>query len=104
MAMKFAILYPELTKTISVIDSVSEVDDICAGLVLGWKVFADTKDGEVFFNAMTPSIYGPEFIKNNKEMLATRAKAIKNNSKLISLCQKKLNSKRPFTLVLVVQE
>ena len=79
MAMKFALLYPEMTKTISVIDSVSEVDDICRGLVLGWKVFADTKDGEIFFNAMMPSIYGPEFLKNNKEMLAARAKAIKNN-------------------------
>lgn len=79
MAMKFALLYPEMTKTITVIDSVSEVDPICGGLVLGWKIYADTLDGEVFFNAMMPSIYGPEFIKNNKDMLSQRAKAIKNN-------------------------
>jgi hypothetical protein len=59
--------------------SVSEVNEVCAGLVLGWKVFADTKDGELFFNSMMPSIYGEDFLKNNKEMLAARAKAIKNN-------------------------
>lgn len=79
MAMKFALLFPEMSKTITIIDSVSEVDEICGGLVLGWKIYADTKDGEVFFNAMMPSIYGPDFIKDNKEMLAERAKAIKNN-------------------------
>ena len=79
MAMKFALLYPEITKSISVIDSVSEVNEVCAGLVLGWKVFADTKDGELFFNSMMPSIYGEVFLKNNKEMLAARAKAIKDN-------------------------
>ncbi len=79
IAMRFAMNYPEMTKSISVIDSVSELDPICEGLVLGWKIYCDTGDGEVFFNAMMPSIYGSDFIEKNKEMLATRAKAIKNN-------------------------
>jgi 3-oxoadipate enol-lactonase len=79
VAMKFAILYPEMVKTISVIDSVSELDPVLEGFVLGWKILCDTGDGETFFWGMVPSIYGPEFVENNKEMLAARAKAIKNN-------------------------
>lgn len=78
-AMKFAIFYPEMVKTITVIDSVSECDPVVEGLVLGWKILCDTGDGEKFFNAMMPSIYGPDFITNNKEMLAGRAAALKDN-------------------------
>ena len=79
ISMRFAMEYPEMTKSISVIDSVSELDPICEGLVLGWKIYCDTGDGEAFFHAMAPSIYGPDFIIKNKEMLAARAKAIKHN-------------------------
>lgn len=79
VAMKFAILYPEMVKSISVIDSVSELDPVCEGFVVGWKVLCDTKDGETFFWGMAPSIYGPEFLEKNKEMLAGRASAIKDN-------------------------
>ena len=32
MAIKFALLFPEFTKSITVIDSVSEVNSICSGL------------------------------------------------------------------------
>lgn len=79
VAMKFAILYPEMVKSISVIDSVSELDPVCEGFVVGWKVLCDTKDGETFFWGMAPSIYGPKFIEENREMLAGRARAIKGN-------------------------
>lgn len=79
VAMKFAVLYPEMTKSISVIDSVSELDPVLEGFVLSWKVLCDTKDGETFFWGMAPSIYGPEFIRANREMLSQRAKAIKDN-------------------------
>lgn len=78
-AMKFAILYPELVKTISVIDSVSELDPVLESFVLGWKTLCDTGDGELFFYGMMPSIYGPQFISANREMLAQRAKGIKNS-------------------------
>lgn len=79
VAMKFASTYPEMTKSISIIDSVSELDPVVEGFVLGWKVLCDTGDGETFFWGMAPSIYGPKFIEDNKEMLAERAKAIKHN-------------------------
>lgn len=78
-AMKFALLYPEMVKTISVIDSVSELDPVLRGFVLGWKILCDTGDGETFFWGMAPSIYGPEFLARHQEMLAGRAKAIKEN-------------------------
>ena len=79
VAMKFAALYPEMTKSISIIDSVSELDPVCKGFVVGWKVLCDTGDGEKFFWGMAPSIYGPDFIRDNMEMLSGRAKAIKGN-------------------------
>ena len=44
---------------------------------LGWKILCDTKDGETFFWGMAPSIYGPDFIRDNKAMLTERAKATK---------------------------
>ncbi len=78
-AMKFAALYPEMTKTISVIDSLSELDEVCKGFVTNWKTLCDTGDGETFFWGMAPAIYGPEFLAKNHDMLAVRAKAIKGN-------------------------
>jgi len=78
VAMKFAILYPEMVRTISVIDSVSELDPVLEGFVLGWKVLCDTGDGETFFRGMAPSIYGPTFMGANVEMLNLRAKAVKD--------------------------
>lgn len=79
VALKFAALYPEMTRTISVIDSLSELDEVCRGFVTNWKTLCDTGDGETFFWGMAPAIYGPEFLAKNQEMLAVRAKAIKGN-------------------------
>jgi 3-oxoadipate enol-lactonase len=76
-AMKFAVLYPETVRTISVIDSVSELDAVLEGFVLGWKALCDVGDGETFFRGMMPSIYGARFIRDNREMLAERAGATK---------------------------
>lgn len=78
-AMKFAILYPDMVQSISVIDSVSELDPVCGGFVTSWKALCDTGDGENFFRGITPSIYGSSFIAGNAEQLAGRARALKNN-------------------------
>ena len=77
VAMKFATLYSEMVKSISVINSVSELDPVLEGFVVSWKMLCDTKDGETFFLGMAPSIYGSDFINNNKEMLVARSKAMK---------------------------
>lgn len=78
VAMKFAAAYPSSAKTISIIDSVSELDEVCRMFVESWKTLCDCGDGEEFFYGMAPSIYGPDFMRDNKEMLAARAKACKN--------------------------
>ncbi|MDR1221035.1 MAG: alpha/beta hydrolase [Treponema sp.] len=78
VAMKLAILYPEITDSISIIDSVSELDEVLKGFVLSWKTLCDAGDGETFFWGMAPSLYGPDFFQKNREMLAGRARATKN--------------------------
>lgn len=78
-AMKFAILYPEMVKSLTVIDSVSELDPVLEGFLESWKTLCDTGDGEAFFHGMAPSIYGSAYTAANREKLAGRAKAIKEN-------------------------
>lgn len=81
VAMKFAILYPEMTKSISIIDSVSELDEVLKGFIDNWMILADLYDGEKFFLGMAPSIYGNSFYTNKKEMLISRAKAFASMDK-----------------------
>lgn len=76
VAMKCAILYPMLVQSLVVIDSVSELDDKLIRSVEEWIDLAQDYDGEKFFYGMMPSIYGYTYIKNNKEFLSTRAKAM----------------------------
>ncbi|MDR2609932.1 MAG: alpha/beta hydrolase [Clostridiales Family XIII bacterium] len=75
VAMKYAVLFPEAVSTISLIDSVSELDEALKSFVLGWKVLCDTNDGTVFFKGMAPSIYGPVFMDKEREFLEERALA-----------------------------
>lgn len=77
VAMKFASMYPQLVKSITVIDSVSELDDKLKESVENWIDLASTYDGELFFRGMLPSIYGETYIKNNKEFLDKRAVSMK---------------------------
>ena len=79
VALKFALEYPELLKSISVIDSVSELDPILEKYIREWKDFCDSGDGETFFWGMAPSVYSKSFLVKNREMLSARAKAIKDN-------------------------
>ncbi len=76
VALRLAIDYPSRVQTLSVIDSVSELDDTLRNTVGQWKDAAATQHGETFFNRMMPSIYSPGFIAKNGEMLSQRAKAM----------------------------
>jgi len=78
VAMKFALMYPEMTKSISIIDSVSELDEVLKGFIESWMQLCELKDGEKFFKGMAPSIYGNSFYTKNKLMLDSRAKAFKS--------------------------
>lgn len=76
VAMKYAVLYPNNVTSITVIDSVSEIDGKLKRNVEEWIDLASTYEGETFFYGMMPSIYGYTYIKNNKEFLSKRAKAM----------------------------
>ena len=76
VAMKYATIYPQKVSSIIVIDSVSELDDTLIRSVEEWIDLASTYEGETFFYGMMPSIYGYNYIKNNKEFLSSRAKAM----------------------------
>lgn len=76
VAMKYASMYPNEVNSITVIDSVSELDDRLIRSVEEWIDLAQDYDGENFFYGMMPSIYGYTYIKNNQEFLSKRAKAM----------------------------
>lgn len=77
VAMKTAIDHPYRVQSLSIIDSVSELDEVLKGFVTGWIDAARPKDGVRFFNLMMPSIYSDTFIQNNREMLNKRTEAMK---------------------------
>jgi pimeloyl-ACP methyl ester carboxylesterase len=76
VGMKFSILFPEMTQSLSVINSVSELDNVLDLFISGWKVLARLEDGEQFFWGMAPSIYGDNFMKKNASFLEDRASAL----------------------------
>lgn len=82
VAMKVAILYPSYVKSLTIINSVSELDELLIANVKNWKHMAQNavtpQTKMAFFNAMSPSIYGSRFFANHKEMLEARAAATAN--------------------------
>lgn len=78
VAMRFAVDYPEITESISIINSVSELDDVLKLLIRNWRTLAKQGDPVEFFHGMLPTIYHSNYIKDNIEILTTRAQAFKN--------------------------
>ncbi len=76
VAMDFAASRPERTKSITVIDSVCEIDDHLLACVKSWIQAAEDHRGEPFFNLVLPYLYSRGFINGNQEMLASRASAM----------------------------
>ncbi|HCL55594.1 MAG TPA: alpha/beta hydrolase [Spirochaetia bacterium] len=81
VAMKTAVLYPERVNTASVIDSVSELDELLVQAINLWKILAEQGDVEKFYRGMIPSIYGNAFVEQNKENLEKKALEMKSLSK-----------------------
>ncbi|MDD2332994.1 MAG: alpha/beta hydrolase [Mesotoga sp.] len=81
VALRFAIDFPEIVKSISIIDSVSELDEVLKLFIRNWKEAADLGDAEKFYWNMVPTIYNNSFIKSNIKMLEERADALKKVSK-----------------------
>lgn len=80
VAMRFAIDFPDYVKSISIIDSVSELDETLRLFVQGWKALAENGDPEGFFWGMAPSIYSSGFLKENMEFMKKRAETMKSLS------------------------
>lgn len=77
VAMRFAIDFPESVKSISVIDSVSELDEVLKLFVRGWRTSAMEKDAEKFYWGMTPTIYHNSYLEKNRKVLQERVETLK---------------------------
>lgn len=76
VGMVYAMTYPESVISLTIIDGVSELDEVLIRMVEGWKSLCELKDGELFFKGMLPSIYGNTYLHVNKQILDERAKII----------------------------
>jgi 3-oxoadipate enol-lactonase len=74
VALSVAIHFPEVVQSLSVINSVSELDQTLIRFVSSWKMMAQTYDGELFFRGMLPGVYHPVYLEANKDLLDLRAK------------------------------
>lgn len=75
VVLAMAVHTPEVVQSVSVINSVSELDETLIHYVASWKMMAQTYDGELFFRGMLPGVYHPHYLKKHKVMLNHRAKA-----------------------------
>lgn len=74
VALSIGIHFSEVVQSISVINSVSELDQTLIRFVSSWKMMAQTYDGELFFRGMLPGVYHPTYLEKNKDLLDLRAK------------------------------
>lgn len=75
VGMNIAFRYPEIVKSLIVIDSVSEIDEAMEKEINRWIELCEQKDGYQFFWGMADSIYGSQFLEQNRAFLEERAKA-----------------------------
>lgn len=76
VGMMYAMMYPDSVLSLTVIDGVSEIDEVLRRFVEAWKIMCLSQDGEAFFRGMLPSIYGNTYLSKNRDALNQRAKAI----------------------------
>ncbi len=74
VGMYFALAYPEYVKSLSLIDSVSEIDASIKWFVDLWKTLAEKNLPGDFFRGMMPTIYSNSFLEKNSAFLEQRAK------------------------------
>jgi len=78
VGLRMAIDFPVFVQTLTVIDSLSELDPLVETFVLSWRHLCDDLDGEAFFNGIMPTIYSEKYIRENRAMLEKRAQQMKN--------------------------
>lgn len=72
VGMRFAIDYPERVASLSIIDSVSELDPVLIYFIKGWKTLAQKNSPEDFFEGMLPTVYGSDYLKQNPDFIQER--------------------------------
>jgi len=75
VALNIGFRYPDYVQSLVIIDSVSETDKTMVDEIDHWIDLCNAGDGYAFFWGMAKSIYGPIFMKENKDFLEKRAQA-----------------------------
>jgi 3-oxoadipate enol-lactonase len=78
VALNIGFRFPEVVKSLVIIDSVSETNKEMVDEINSWINLCEKKDGYNFFLGMAKSIYGPTFMKENKTFLEQRAEATRH--------------------------
>ena len=78
VALNIGFRFPDIVKSLVIIDSVSQTDEKMVSEINNWIDLCEKKDGYAFFWGMAKSIYGPTFMKENKDFLEKRAQATKH--------------------------
>ncbi|MBF0547967.1 MAG: alpha/beta fold hydrolase [Candidatus Riflebacteria bacterium] len=73
VGMRIAIDFPDRVKSLSIIDSVSELDELLRSNVNNWKRLAEKGNFADFFWGLVPSCYSSYFIERNLSLLKFRA-------------------------------
>jgi len=89
VAQAFALKYPNKTRSLILMDTVSEVSDELRMVIQSWVDALMTGDALVFFNATVPWNFSPEFIANNMSLLedAKKRYALLDFPAVVRLCE-----------------
>jgi 3-oxoadipate enol-lactonase len=77
IAMRIAVDEPGLVTSLTIIDSVSELDSLLIRFVTSWIALAEREDAELFYAAVLPSLYSRQFLRDQAEMIDGRAARMK---------------------------
>lgn len=75
VALNIGFRYPQFVKSLMIIDSTSEIDQKMRSEIERWIELCKKKNGLQFFNGILKTIYGRNYIKENRLFLEERAKA-----------------------------
>lgn len=78
VALNIGFRFPDVVKSLVIIDSVSETNQAMINEINAWIDLCEKKDGYAFFWGMAKSIYGPKFMKENMSFLEQRAEATRH--------------------------
>ncbi|ODN29725.1 alpha/beta fold hydrolase [Fervidobacterium thailandense] len=78
VALRFAIDYPEMVKTLCVIDSASELDRLMMSFIESWRTLALDGEPEKFYWGVVPTLYSSEYLAREFDTVKKRAELFKN--------------------------